>query len=105
MQGRYEECRFDNIYNQSKDEENSSEENSLASSDEENKESDVDEDFVKYQFWVREEGKIKRKTISKPKNESEVIWKEKIMSLKKRIHRGKYELGDTRKYQTRKMYQ
>ena len=49
-----------------KDKGNSSEENSLASSDEENEESDVEEDFVTYQLWAREEGKIKKKTISKP---------------------------------------
>ena len=93
MQGTCEECRFDNIYNQFKDEGNSSEENSLASSDEENEESDVDEDFVTYQLWVREEGKIKKKTISKPKNELEVIWKEKILSLKKHIHRKRKQVG------------
>ena len=72
-------------FNQFKDDGNLREENSLASSDEENEESDVDEDFVTYQLWVREEGKIKKKTISKPKNEFEVIWKEKIMLLKKHI--------------------
>ena len=73
-------------FNQFKDDGNLREENSLASSDEENEESDVDEDFVTYQLWVREEGKIKKKTISKPKNEFEVMWKEKIMLLKKHIH-------------------
>ena len=67
------------MYNKFKDEGNSSEENSLASSDEENKESDVGEDFVMYQPWVREEGKKKKKTISKPKNEFDVIWKENIV--------------------------
>ena len=60
-----EECWFDNLYNQFKDKGNSSEENSLASSDEENEESDVEEDFVTYQLWAREEGKIKKKAISK----------------------------------------
>ena len=79
MQGTCEKCRFGNMYNKFKDEGNSSEENSLASSDEENKESDVGEDFVMYQPWVREEGKKKKKTISKPKNEFEVIWKENIV--------------------------
>ena len=86
MQGTCEECRFDNIYNQFKYEENSNEENSRAPSQEENEESDGDKDFVTYQLCVREEGKIKKKTISKPKNEFEVIWKEKIMLLKKHIH-------------------
>ena len=87
LQGTCEECRFDNISNQFKDEGNSSEENSLASSDKENQKSDVDEDFVTYQLWVQEEGKIEKKTISNLKNEFEVIWKEKTMSLKKHIHR------------------
>ena len=93
MQGTCEECRFDNIYNQFKDEWNSSQENSLTSSDEENGESDIDEDFVTYQLWVPEEGKIKKKTISKPNNEFEVIWKEKIMPLKKHIHRKRKQVG------------
>ena len=93
MQGTCEECRFENIYNQFKDEGNSSEENSLVSSDEKNEESDVDEDFVTYQLWVREEGKIKKKTISKPKNQFEVIMKEKIMPLKKPIHRERKQVG------------
>ena len=70
IQGTCEECRFDNIYNQFKDEGKSSEESSLASCDKENEEKYVDEDFVTYQLWVREEGRIKKKTISKPKNES-----------------------------------
>ena len=68
MQGTCEECLFGNIYNQFKDEENSSEENSLAFSDEENEESYVNEDFVMYQLWVQGEEKIKKKMISKPKN-------------------------------------
>ena len=38
MQGTCEKCRFDNMYSKFKGEENSSEENSLASSDDENKE-------------------------------------------------------------------
>ena len=64
------------------------------SSGEENEESDIDEDFVTYQLWEREEGKIKKKTISKPNNEFEVIWKEeKIMSLKKHIHRKRKQVG------------
>ena len=93
MQGTCEECRFDNIYNQFKYEENSNEENSRAPSQEENEESDGDKDFVTYQLCVREEGKIKKKTISKPKNEFEVIWKEKIVSLKKHTHRKRKQVG------------
>ena len=70
MQGTCEECGFNNIYNQFKDKGNSNEENSLASSDEKNEESDVSEDFVTYQLWVREDRKIKKKAISKPTKSS-----------------------------------
>ena len=59
--------QFDNIYSQLKDEGNSIGENSATSTDEENEESDVSEDFVTYQGWVRKEGKIRKKTISQPK--------------------------------------
>ena len=61
--------------------------NRLKEKDKENQKSDVDKDFVTYQLWVQEEGKIEKKTISNIKNEFEVIWKEKTMSLKKHIHR------------------
>ena len=50
--------QFDNVYSQLKDEGNSIGENSATSTDEENEESDVSEDFVTYQGWVRKEGKI-----------------------------------------------
>ena len=61
--------------------------------DEENEERYVNEDFVMYQLWVQGEEKIKKKMISKPKNYFEVIWKEKIMSLKKHIHRKRKQVG------------
>ena len=48
---------------------NSTGKNSATSTDEENEESHTDEDFVTYQRWIREEEEIKKKTISKPKNE------------------------------------
>lgn len=69
--------QFKNVYGQFKDEGNSSEETSATSTDEENEESDVDEDFVAYQRWVQEKGKMK-KTIFKPKNEFEVLWKKTL---------------------------
>ena len=77
-QGRYEDCQFDSVYNQFKDEGNSFGENIATSTDEENEESDVEKDFVMYQRWIREEGKIKKKTICKPKIESEVLWKKML---------------------------
>ena len=55
--------QFDNVYSWFKNEGNSSGENSATSTD-----------FVTYQRWVREEGKIKKQTISKPKSEFEVAW-------------------------------
>ena len=75
VQGTHEDCQFDNIYSQFKDDGNSSGENNASSTDRENEESDVNKDFVTYQHWVREEGKIKKKTISKPKSEYKVLWK------------------------------
>ena len=38
------------------------------------KKSDFSNDFVTYQRWVRQEEKIKNKTISKLRNEFEVLW-------------------------------
>ena len=73
--------QFDNVYSQFKDEENSSEENSATFTNEENEESTANEDFVTHLCWVREERKIKKKTISKLKNEFEVLevlWKKML---------------------------
>ena len=50
--------------------------------------SDVDEDFVTYQSLVRQQGKIWKKTISKPKN-----YENNVMSLKKNIHRKRKQAG------------
>ena len=75
IQDTCEDCQFDNIYSQFKDEGNSSGENSATSNDDEIQESDVDEYFATYQRWVQQEGKINKKTISKPKNEFKVLWK------------------------------
>lgn len=38
------------------------------------KKSDFSNDFVTYQRWARQEEKIKNKTISKLRNEFEVLW-------------------------------
>ena len=68
VQGTGEDCQFDNIYSQFKDEGNSSGENSITSSDKENEESSVDKDLVTYQRLVREQGNINKKKNFKPKN-------------------------------------
>ena len=77
-QGTYEDYQFDSVYNQFKDEGNSCDANSATYTDEENEESDVEKNFVTYQHWIQEEGKIKKKTISKPKIESEVLQKKML---------------------------
>ena len=78
IQSTCEACQFNNVYSQFKDEGNSSGENSATFTDEESEESDIDEDFVTYQRWVREEGKINKKSFSKPKNKFEVLWKKML---------------------------
>ena len=52
------------------------------STDKQYEESDFDGDFVTYQSLVRRQGKIWKKTISKPKN-----YENNVTSLKKNIHR------------------
>ena len=79
IQDTCEDCQFDNIYSQFKDEGNSSGENSATSNDDEIQESDVDEYFATYQRWVQQEGKLNKKTISKPKNELKVLWKKRYV--------------------------
>ena len=58
------------------------------STDKQYEKSDVDEDFVTYQSLVRQQGKIWKKTISKPKN-----YENNVMSLKKNIHRKRKQAG------------
>lgn len=79
IQDTCEDCQFDNIYSQFKDEGNSSGENSGTSNDDEIQESDVDEYFATYRRWVQQEGKINKKTISKRKNEFKVLWKKRYV--------------------------
>ena len=58
------------------------------STDKQYEESDFDGDFVTYQSLVRRQGKIWKKTISKPKN-----YENNVTSLKKNIHRKRKQAG------------
>ena len=84
IQNTCKDCQFDNIYSQFKDEGNSSGENSGTSNDDEIQESDVDEYFATYQRWVQQEGKTRKRFLSR--KTSSKYYGKNVMLLKKHIH-------------------